>query len=75
MMSVIGNTAMSFSDDQAMILDTAREFCRDKSPISAVRAQLDSASGFDPSTWDEMGALGGPGRARPEADGGAGRGI
>ena len=74
-MSVIGNTALNFSDEQAMILDTAREFCRDKSPISAVRAQLDSASGFDPSTWDEMVALGWPGISLPEAYGGSGLGI
>jgi alkylation response protein AidB-like acyl-CoA dehydrogenase len=75
MMSVIGNTALNFSDEQAMILDTAREFCRDKSPISAVRAQLESASGFDPSTWDEMVALGWPGISLPEAYGGSGLGI
>ena len=27
-MSVIGNTALSFSEEQAMLLDVAREFCK-----------------------------------------------
>ncbi|MCZ6830486.1 MAG: acyl-CoA dehydrogenase family protein, partial [Gammaproteobacteria bacterium] len=75
MMSVIGNTALNFSDEQAMILDTAREFCRDKSPIAVVRAHLDSECGFDSGTWDEMVALGWPGISFPEAYGGSGLGI
>ncbi|MEH6584051.1 MAG: acyl-CoA dehydrogenase family protein [Halioglobus sp.] len=74
-MSVIGNTALSFSEEQAMILDTAREFCRDKSPIAAVRSQLDSESGFDPAVWQEMMALGWTGISVPEAYGGSGLGI
>jgi acyl-CoA dehydrogenase len=74
-MSVIGNTALAFSEEQAMILDTAREFCRDKSPISTVRAQLDSATGFDAATWDQMVALGWSGIALPEAYGGSGLGV
>ena len=31
------NTALSFSEEQAMLLDSAADFCRDKSTISAVR--------------------------------------
>ena len=74
-MSMIGNTALKFSEEQAMILDTAREFCRDKSPIAAVRAQLDSESGFDVSVWNEMVALGWAGISLPEACGGSGLGV
>lgn len=74
-MLVIGNTTLKFSDEQAMILDTAREFCRDKSPIDAVRAQLDSESGFDPAIWNEMVALGWTGISIPEAYGGSGLGV
>ncbi|MFT4826134.1 MAG: acyl-CoA dehydrogenase [Halioglobus sp.] len=74
-MSVIGNITLTFSDEQAMILDTAREFCRDKSPIDAVRAQLDSESGFDPAIWNEMVALGWTGISIPEAYGGSGLGV
>jgi alkylation response protein AidB-like acyl-CoA dehydrogenase len=74
-MPVIANTALRFDEDQAMILDVARSFCRDKSPISAVRAQLDSPLGYDPDLWREMVALGWPGIALPEHVGGAGLGI
>ncbi|MFK8048719.1 MAG: acyl-CoA dehydrogenase family protein [Halioglobus sp.] len=74
-MSVIGNTTLQFSEEQAMILDTAREFCRDKSPIEAVRAQLDSEAGFDAAIWQEMVALGWTGISIPEAFGGSGLGV
>jgi len=57
-MSVIGNTALSFSEEQAMLLDVAREFCRNKSPIASVRAQLETDSGYDAAVWDEMVGLG-----------------
>ena len=74
-MSVIGNTALKFSEEQAMLLDVAREFCRNKSPISAVREQLETDSGFDPALWDEMVALGWAGIALPESCGGSGMGV
>jgi acyl-CoA dehydrogenase len=73
--SVLGNTSLSFSEEQAMLLDVAREFCRDKSPINAVRAQLETASGFDQALWDDMVALGWAGIALPESCGGSGLGI
>ena len=74
-MSVIGNTALEFTEEQTMLMDVAREFCRDKSPIAAVRAQLESDRGFDPAIWDEMVALGWAGMALPEGCGGSGLGI
>jgi acyl-CoA dehydrogenase len=74
-MSVIGNTELAFSEEQAMIMDSAREFCRDKSPIAAVRAQLDSQTGYDPAIWSEMVDLGWTGIALPEAYGGSGLGC
>jgi alkylation response protein AidB-like acyl-CoA dehydrogenase len=74
-MSVIGNNALSFSEEQAMLLDVAREFCRNKSPIGAVRAQLETEHGYDPAIWDEMVALGWAGIALPEACGGSGMGV
>jgi len=74
-MSFIGNTALSFSEEQAMLLDVAREFCRDKSPIAAVRAQLETDTGFDPEVWKQMVDLGWPGIALPEACGGSGMGV
>ena len=74
-MSVIANTKLSFSEEQAMLLDVAREFCRNKSPIAAVRAELETDTGFDSAVWDEMVNLGWAGIALPESAGGSGLGI
>ena len=74
-MSVIGNTTLQFSEEQAMLLDVAREFCRDKSPIGVVRAQLETETGFDQSIWDEIVGLGWTGIAIPESCGGSGLGV
>lgn len=74
-MSVMGNTQLSLSEEQAMLLDVAREFCRDQSPISEVRAQLGSDSGYNADTWRQMVELGWSGIALPESCGGAGLGV
>ena len=58
-----------------MLLDVAREFCRDKSPIAEVRAQLETATGFDQGLWDEMVNLGWAGIALPESCGGSGLSV
>ncbi|MCZ6828833.1 MAG: acyl-CoA/acyl-ACP dehydrogenase [Gammaproteobacteria bacterium] len=69
------NNAMKFSDEQAMILESARDFCKDKSPIAAVRALLKSDTGYDAGVWQEMVALGWLGIAIPEEYGGSEMGI
>ncbi len=74
-MSVIANTKLSFSEEQAMLLDVAREFCRDKSPIAAVREELESDTGFDQAVWDEMVKLGWAGISLPESVGGSAMGV
>lgn len=74
-MSTIGNTTVSFSEEQAMLMDVAREFCRDKSPIGEVRAQLETDTGFDNNLWSEMVNLGWTGIALPEGCGGSGLGV
>jgi alkylation response protein AidB-like acyl-CoA dehydrogenase len=74
-MTVIANTTLKLSEEQAMLLDVAREFCRDKSPIAEVRSQLASEAGYSDSTWQEMVALGWTGIALPESSGGSGLGI
>ena len=74
-MSIIGNTALKFSDEQAMLLDVAREFCNNKSPMASVRAQLETETGYDAAIWDEMVALGWAGIALPESCGGSGMGV
>ncbi len=73
--SVIGSLAMEFSDEQAMLLDVAREFCRDKSPMDVVRANLETDTGYDAAVWQEMVDLGWAGIALPESVGGAGLNI
>ena len=67
--------SISFTDEQAMIMDSARDFCRDKSSIPAVRALLGSDKGFDPEVWKEMVALGWLGIAIPEQFGGSQMGF
>ncbi|MFK7978019.1 MAG: acyl-CoA dehydrogenase family protein [Halioglobus sp.] len=74
-MSVIGNTTLTLSDEQAMLLDVATEFCRDKSPIAEVRSQLETESGYDEALWSEIAALGWTGITAPEALGGSGLGV
>ena len=75
MVSVANNMSISLTEEQAMLLDVARGFVRNKSPIEAVRAQLESPSGFDQPVWQEMVDMGWAGLALPDAVGGAGMGV
>ncbi|MDB4351911.1 acyl-CoA/acyl-ACP dehydrogenase [Porticoccaceae bacterium] len=70
-----GNSALSFSNEQAMLLDSAKSFCGDKSDISAVRSLLQSDIGHNPEVWQEMVALGWTGIAIPEQYGGFAMGL
>ncbi len=69
------NQTLSFSDEQAMILQSARDFCQAKSPIPAVRALLHSNTGYDSAVWQEMVDLGWLGLSIPESFGGSGLGV
>lgn len=73
------NTRISFSDEQAMLLEAATAFCRDQSPSSAVRARIGTQngndSGFDAAHWQAMVDMGWLGIAVPEAHGGSGLGL
>ena len=66
---------MLFSDEQAMLLDTAVEFCKQHSSITQVRDLLPDDCGFDPAVWQRMVELGWTGVAIPEAYGGSGLGL
>jgi len=68
-------SAMTFTDEQAMLLDTAVEFFREKSPSSKVRDLLLTESGYDDAHWQEMVELGWSGLSIPEAHGGSGLGL
>ena len=69
------NLSIAFSEEQAMILDSAQAFCRDKSDGNAVRSLLKSATGFNQDVWDEMVALCWTGLTIPEQFGGFAMGI
>ena len=63
---------ITFTDEQAMLLDIATSFFREKSPIATVRRQIASESGVDRELWGEMAELGWLGIAVPERFGGSG---
>lgn len=65
---------IEFSEEQAMLLDTAMDFCRNQSPIETVRAKLD-ADDIDKAQWQQMVELGWLGINIPEDHGGLGMGI
>ena len=64
--------AINFSEEQGMLLDTARELCRNKSEIPVVRERIASGASHDASLWREMADLGWLGITVPEAHGGLG---
>lgn len=63
---------ITFTDEQAMLLDIATNFFREKSSITTVRRQIASESGFDRELWGEIADLGWLGIAVPERFGGSG---
>ena len=63
---------IGYSEEQIELLDVATAFCREKSPISKVRALLESETGFDAGVWNEIVELGWLAVAIPEAQGGVG---
>lgn len=63
---------MTFSDEQATLLEVATSFAREKASMSETRRQIPSELGFDRALWDEMAELGWPGIAVPEQFGGSG---
>ncbi len=63
----------ALDEDQVALQRVVREFLADRSPESAVRAQMADAAGYDRNLWDLMaGQLGLCGIAIPEEYGGAG---
>ncbi len=73
-MSVIGNTALRFPEEPAMLLDVAREFCADQG-MEAARAQLEAPLAHSAEQWDAIVAMGWTGIGIDEASGGAGLSI
>ena len=67
--------AIGLSEEQAQLIDIAAGFCRDKSPVDAVRALLEEDTGFNPDIWHEIAELGWLGIGIPETYGGIGLGL
>ncbi|MFT7246374.1 MAG: acyl-CoA dehydrogenase [Candidatus Azotimanducaceae bacterium] len=66
---------IEFSDEQAMLLDSAREFAKSQSSIELVRARLDDDRALPISVWTAMTELGWAGIVIPEEHGGLGLGF
>jgi alkylation response protein AidB-like acyl-CoA dehydrogenase len=60
------------TDDQKMLVNTARDFARKSSPVSRMRQLRDSELGFERQSLAQMGELGWLGVAYPEEVGGMG---
>lgn len=65
----------AFTDEQAMLRDSARGFFARHAPPGAARARLTDAAGYDPATWRALVELGWLGIDLPEEVGGIGLGL
>jgi alkylation response protein AidB-like acyl-CoA dehydrogenase len=66
----------TFSEEQTILRDSAREFVRDRAPVTRFRkSRDDKKNGRDPELWSEMAGLGWTGIIVPEQFGGAGLGY
>ena len=68
--------ALTLTDDQSQLRDSARDFLSEQSPVSALRQLRDSASadGFSRPLWARFAEMGYTGVLVPEAHGGLGLG-
>lgn len=64
--------ALVLDEDQALIKDTAREFCSSQAPVAQLRKLRDDADplGYSRDTWQKMAELGWAGIIIPEEYGG-----
>ncbi len=67
--------AIGLSEEQAQLIEIASNFCRDKSPVNAVRALLEEDPGFNHDIWQEIAELGWLGIGIPDTYGGIGLGL
>jgi len=63
----------ALTEEQVMLRDAARDWAREKSPVSALRRVRDAdlPLGFDPAAWKAMAEMGWPGVLIPEEYGGS----
>ena len=66
----------TLSEEQTLLKDAARDFCREQAPVTRFRKMRDDKkNGRDPELWAEMAAMGWAGILVPEEFGGAGLGY
>ena len=65
----------TLSEEQELMLETARDMVTKKSPVGRVRELRDNETGFSMDLWKEMAQLGWVGVSFPEELGGAGLGF
>lgn len=66
----------TLTEEQKLLKDSAREFLRDKAPVSRFRKMRDEKrNGRDPELWREMAQLGWTGVLVPEEFGGSALGV
>lgn len=65
----------AFSDEQQMLLETARRYLADHYTFNLRRAVLGGTAGWSPQVWDAFGDLGLLGLSVPEEYGGLGGGM
>lgn len=66
---------IKFSEEQAMLLATAVDFCAEQSPVAKARPLLESEQAFDTGLWQQMVELGWMAITIPESEGGLGLGL
>jgi acyl-CoA dehydrogenase len=72
MSTMQGLREIEYSEEEAMLAQSASELLAERSDMGAVRRQLDSPHGYDEELYARMAQLGWLGVALPEAHGGAG---
>ncbi len=66
----------TLNEEQRLLKDAARDFCREQAPVTRFRKMRDEKkNGRDPELWREMAQMGWAGIVVPEEHGGAGLGY
>jgi alkylation response protein AidB-like acyl-CoA dehydrogenase len=65
----------TLTEDQSLLKETADGFFADKTPVTALRHLRDTKATYDPSLWEEIGAMGFVGALISEAHGGTDMGL
>lgn len=70
-----GATAIEFTEEQAMLQESAMRLCAELSPIETVRSLLEDPRGYSETAWQMMVDMGWTGLALPESVGGSEFGL